>query len=195
MRELLLESKGCLTRRGIFSIVVGVICFVVGLWIAVQSTEVGGYRLSTRLFGGGLTVRNTEMELLIIGFVFLFVGALLLDMAIGERRSWVRVYSYHVEGQPVRLGIRTLTFSLPLQEISSVSMDQQRGMVVFHSRGSSYKVVCPRYRDAFHMVDRLISDRSQEKMPRMRRCISCGRILEENAAFCPSCGTRNEGRK
>lgn len=51
MRELLLESKGCLTRRGIFSIVVGVICFVVGLWIAVQSTEVGGYRLSTRLFG------------------------------------------------------------------------------------------------------------------------------------------------
>ena len=59
MRELLLESKGCLTRRGIFSIVVGVICFVVGLWIAVQSTEVGGYRLSTRLFGGGLTVRNT----------------------------------------------------------------------------------------------------------------------------------------
>ena len=30
MRELLLESKGCLTRRGIFSIVVGVICFCCG---------------------------------------------------------------------------------------------------------------------------------------------------------------------
>ena len=114
MRELLLESKGCLTRRGIFSIVVGVICFVVGLWIAVQSTEVGGYRLSTRLFGGGLTVRNTEMELLIIGFVFLFVGALLLDMAIGERRSWVRAQ----EMQRRILGI----FSCDRSEISRSTM-------------------------------------------------------------------------
>ena len=195
MRELLLESKGRLTKRGIVTIVAGVFFFLLGFWFAMQSSEVGGYRLTTRLFGGGLTVRNVGTELFACGLVIVAVSIWIIAVAMAERSCWIRVYRDHVEGKPLRLGMPAEMFSLPVQEISSVAVVSRRGMVILQTKGTSYKVVCPRYQEVFRLVGQLIADQQQEKMPRVRRCISCGRILEETAAFCPSCGTRNEGRK
>ena len=192
MRELLLESKGRLMKRGIVTIVGGVFFFLLGLWFAVQSSAVGGYQLTTRLFGGGLAVRDTGKELLVCGLVIAFIGIWIVVVAIAERGCWIKVYRDHVEGKPLRLGLPAEMFSLPVQEISSVSVVSKKGMVILQTKGTSYKVVCPRYQEAFHLIGRLITD--QQQTPRVRRCISCGRILEENAVFCPNCGTRNEGR-
>ena len=194
MRKLLFESRGKLTKRAIALIIFAILMFVFAGALFLRSSEIGGYHLSigSGLFGSSLSVRNEKREAEIFALILLFVGAFLADLAIGESRCWVRVYNDHVEGRPIHLGLRQVTFSLPIQEISSVFMDEQKVRVVFQTKGTAYKVSCAEYRKVFHLVDQLISGSTQKTTASVRQCVACRCVLSENALFCPNCGTRNE---
>lgn len=189
MRKLLFESKWKLFALDFFRIIVGAVFIILGAWIFLRSGDLGGYRLSTGLFGNSLSVRNTEVWFQIGAFFPLAFGVYLVCYVIVSRRSWVKVYTDHIEGNPCNIGT---IFSLPLREISSVSMAAREKMVIFQARGSSYKIRCAEFQQVFRLVDNMISQPKQETPETVRYCAGCGKALAANARFCPVCGTRNE---
>ena len=161
MNRPVYDSKGGNKSRVILLLVLAVILIVAAIYFFVLSgAEHEGVQVTIsgttgRLGGGPMFTEEGQNMLKIVSLVCVLIGALCADLAAWEASCWLKVYPDHIECQPVSLGLKKETLSIPVSQIASVSFNSKTGYVTVLSGGRAYKIACPRPEEAFRQIDAL----------------------------------------
>lgn len=155
--KLLYESKGTPVKH-IARILICTVIFIIGavFFFYLSGAKYAGLRID------GVQMRDTYMysednrsKLRIIGFILLLLAAFSLDVVIGMKQCWVKLYRDHMEAHPLSLGLKKRVVQVYYHQINSVQMNGYT-IDVFTAGGKKIRLLCLDTQQAFEIIHRMI---------------------------------------
>lgn len=159
---LVYESKGYKKGVVILAIAAAIICFCVSIsdFASINKKSEGiGMMIDSReiTIGGGRDAYSKEEKqtMLLLGITFLLLSILMLDVAIGLNKCWIKIYQDHLEGQAFTLSWLNKSIDyLRKEQMQSIQIQGQALIII--AGGQKKTFMCNDPNKALDAVNKIL---------------------------------------